>query len=119
MPRSRVWALLRRLWWRRRTSKTGPDGMPAEAVRPYLMDLGSTNGTFINGERLEAQRFYELMEKVGASFLAAAELHPAAGVEKASCACRTSSSWATAAASTCCCTRARSTASDVERSGIV
>lgn len=29
------------------------------------MDLGSTNGTFINNERLEAQRFYELMEKVG------------------------------------------------------
>ena len=39
--------------------------MPAEAVRPYLMDLGSTNGTFINSEQLEAQRYYELMEKVG------------------------------------------------------
>ncbi len=35
-----------------------------EAVRPYLMDLGSTNGTFINSEQLEAQRYYELMEKV-------------------------------------------------------
>lgn len=48
----------------RRTSKVGPDGMPEDAVRPYLMDLGSTNGTYINNERLEAQRFYELMEKV-------------------------------------------------------
>lgn len=38
--------------------------MPQEAVRPYLMDLGSTNGTFINNERLDAQRFYEVLEKV-------------------------------------------------------
>ena len=38
--------------------------MPVEAVRPYLMDLGSTNGTFINNEQLEAQRYYELIEKV-------------------------------------------------------
>jgi pSer/pThr/pTyr-binding forkhead associated (FHA) protein len=48
----------------RRTSKEGPDGMPVEAVRPYLMDLGSTNGTFINSEQLDAQRYYELLEQV-------------------------------------------------------
>lgn len=47
----------------RRTEKEGRDGMMASAVRPYLMDLGSTNGTFINGERLESQRYYELLEQ--------------------------------------------------------
>jgi pSer/pThr/pTyr-binding forkhead associated (FHA) protein len=25
------------------------------------MDLGSTNGTFLNGKRLESARFYELL----------------------------------------------------------
>lgn len=38
--------------------------MMESAVRPYLMDLGSTNGSFLNNERLEAQRYYELYEKV-------------------------------------------------------
>ncbi|PWZ16617.1 FHA domain-containing protein DDL [Zea mays] len=31
--------------------------------RPYLMDLDSTNGTFINGNRIEPRRYYELFEK--------------------------------------------------------
>lgn len=39
--------------------------------RPYLMDLGSTNGTFINEVRLEEARYYELRKgdviKLGAS----------------------------------------------------
>lgn len=29
-------------------------------VCPYLLDLESTNGTFLNGKRLDAARFYEL-----------------------------------------------------------
>ncbi|EDO08699.2 FHA (fork head associated) domain family protein [Babesia bovis T2Bo] len=31
-------------------------------VRPYLIDLESTNGSFINGERIEKSRYYELKE---------------------------------------------------------
>ena len=32
-------------------------------VKPYIMDLESVNGTFVNGERIEASRYYELKEK--------------------------------------------------------
>lgn len=45
------------------TEKEGADGMMHGAVRPYLMDLGSTNGTMLNGERIESERYYELLEK--------------------------------------------------------
>jgi smad nuclear-interacting protein 1 len=30
--------------------------------RPYLMDLGSTNGTFLNGVKLDDARYYELLK---------------------------------------------------------
>jgi smad nuclear-interacting protein 1 len=33
------------------------------ACRPYIIDLESTNGTFINGAKLKTSRFYELKEK--------------------------------------------------------
>ncbi|KAJ2393440.1 hypothetical protein H4S02_000193 [Coemansia sp. RSA 2611] len=32
----------------------------AESVKPYLIDLASTNGTYLNGQRIPAQRFVEL-----------------------------------------------------------
>jgi len=33
------------------------------SVRPYVMDLQSTNGVQLNGERIEDMRYYELKEK--------------------------------------------------------
>ncbi|EFJ50300.1 hypothetical protein VOLCADRAFT_58215 [Volvox carteri f. nagariensis] len=47
----------------RLTEKNDELGRPVSAVRPYLLDLGSVNGTFLNGERLEPLRYYELLEK--------------------------------------------------------
>nr|GMD75869.1 FHA domain-containing protein DDL [Ipomoea batatas] len=47
----------------RQVEKENPDGTLSKQVRPYIMDLGSTNGTFINDNRIEAQRYYELLEK--------------------------------------------------------
>ena len=39
------------------------DGRVGRRVRPYIIDLGSTNGTYVNNNRIEAQRYVELMEK--------------------------------------------------------
>ena len=32
-------------------------------VLPYIIDLGSSNGTYLNNTRIEPQRYYELKEK--------------------------------------------------------
>ncbi|XP_071905374.1 uncharacterized protein [Coffea arabica] len=47
----------------RQVEKENPDGTVSKIVKPYIMDLGSTNGTFINDDRIEAQKYYELFEK--------------------------------------------------------
>jgi len=49
------------LQYRALPSKQQQIGEPEKLqCRPYLMDLESTNGTFINGVRLESARYYEL-----------------------------------------------------------
>ncbi|XP_070692264.1 smad nuclear-interacting protein 1 isoform X2 [Pempheris klunzingeri] len=42
---------------------TRADGTAGRRVRPYIIDLGSGNGTYLNNQRIEAQRYYELKEK--------------------------------------------------------
>lgn len=39
------------------------DGSRGRRTRPYIIDLKSGNGTYLNGARIEAQRYYELKEK--------------------------------------------------------
>ncbi|XP_040021182.2 smad nuclear-interacting protein 1 [Gasterosteus aculeatus] len=42
---------------------TRADGTSGRRVRPYIIDLGSGNGTYLNNQRIEGQRYYELKEK--------------------------------------------------------
>lgn len=42
---------------------TRADGRLGRRVRPYVIDLGSANGTYVNGQRIEPQRYVELFEK--------------------------------------------------------
>ncbi|KAL7667672.1 hypothetical protein ACOME3_010506 [Neoechinorhynchus agilis] len=39
------------------------DGSHGRRILPYIIDLNSSNGTFLNDEKIEPQRFYELREK--------------------------------------------------------
>lgn len=40
------------------------DRSTGRIVKPYVIDLESTNGTFVNNSKIESQRYYELREKV-------------------------------------------------------
>ncbi|XP_078537342.1 smad nuclear-interacting protein 1 [Lissotriton helveticus] len=42
---------------------TRVNGQTGRRVRPYIIDLGSGNGTYLNNQRIEPQRYYELKEK--------------------------------------------------------
>lgn len=42
---------------------TRKDGTAGRRVRPYIIDLASGNGTYLNNQRIESQRYYELKEK--------------------------------------------------------
>jgi len=39
------------------------DGSDLNKVLPYIIDLGSANGTYLNNQKIEAQRYVELKEK--------------------------------------------------------
>lgn len=38
------------------------DGTKGKRVRPYIIDLESANGTFVNNKKIEASRYLELFE---------------------------------------------------------
>ncbi|KAA0703476.1 Smad nuclear-interacting protein 1 [Triplophysa tibetana] len=42
---------------------TRADGTAGRRVKPYIIDLGSGNGTYLNNQRIDPQRYYELKEK--------------------------------------------------------
>lgn len=42
---------------------TRDNGSAGKRVRPYLIDLESANGTFINNKKIEAKKYVELLEK--------------------------------------------------------
>lgn len=39
------------------------DGRVAKRIRPYIIDLNSSNGTFLNNTKIDPSKYYELMEK--------------------------------------------------------
>ncbi|XP_045136539.1 FHA domain-containing protein DDL-like isoform X2 [Portunus trituberculatus] len=39
------------------------DGTKGRTVKPYILDLGSANGTFVNNRRIDSKKFVELLEK--------------------------------------------------------
>lgn len=39
------------------------DGTKGKKVRPYIIDLDSSNGTFLNNKRIESRKYIELFEK--------------------------------------------------------
>ena len=38
------------------------DGVMSRRVVPYIIDLGSANGTFLNNQKIDPQRYYEIQE---------------------------------------------------------
>jgi len=42
---------------------TREDGTSGRRVQLYIMDLGSANGTFVNNNKIEPQKFVQLLEK--------------------------------------------------------
>lgn len=47
----------------RLTAYEREDGSRGRRVRPYIIDLDSANGTFVNNKRIEPRRYMELIER--------------------------------------------------------
>ncbi|KAG0168273.1 hypothetical protein DFQ28_005129 [Apophysomyces sp. BC1034] len=47
----------------RRVTEESDIGLPREVIKPFVIDLDSTNGTFLNGNQIPATRFVELRVK--------------------------------------------------------
>ncbi|XP_063826712.1 probable serine/threonine-protein kinase DDB_G0280133 isoform X2 [Ostrinia nubilalis] len=47
----------------RATPFTRADGSQGRRVRPYIIDLDSANGTFVNNKKIEPRRYVELLER--------------------------------------------------------
>ena len=45
------------------TKKDDPPGVTRTTVKPYLIDLNSDSGSFVNGTRIPSSRFYQLHSK--------------------------------------------------------
>lgn len=39
------------------------EGRNIKKTKPYIIDLNSTNGTYLNNQRIDPRRYYELKEK--------------------------------------------------------
>ncbi|KAI8377339.1 SMAD/FHA domain-containing protein [Blakeslea trispora] len=47
----------------REVAEKQQDGKPIKVVKPFIIDLEATNGTFLNGDQIPATRFVELRAK--------------------------------------------------------
>ena len=53
----------------RSTSVSDEYGARTVVVKPFIIDLESVNGTFVNGDQIPASRYYELKASDSASFM--------------------------------------------------
>ena len=51
----------------RKIAKNNKDGNSVSII-PYLIDLNSTNGTYLNGDKIDNSKYYELMDKDNLNF---------------------------------------------------
>ncbi|XP_043241129.1 smad nuclear interacting protein 1-like [Amphibalanus amphitrite] len=47
----------------RLTTAERSDGTTARVIRPYIIDLDSANGTYVNNKRIDPRRYVEIMER--------------------------------------------------------